>query len=190
MKTPLRFLPQYGKYGLSQLQQASSGETLSIAPPGGPAHRQPLRVQNLLPRMHWRRGCPRPSLAHSLHPHHPSLEPQGICALPWGPHSRLGQEKGRNWLKTTQPEAGAGRGEGRRRGELKLEPRALPHHPGFPDYLSGRHDTPGRWGNGGPRRAAMCSRPLGQWRSPGGRPDPSSLLSPEQRLRPTSPSFF
>lgn len=84
-------------------------------------------------------GLPSAFSADSLHPHGPSLELPGICALPWGPHRKLGQEKGRNWPKTTQPGAGEGRG-----GELKLEPRALPHLPGFPDYLSGRCDTPGR----------------------------------------------
>lgn len=82
MTTPLPFLPQTAVRTNCNRQKA--GSPYASPPPGGPAHRQPLRVQTLPPRRHWRRGCPRPSLQTPSTPS-PQLRAAGPLCLALGP---------------------------------------------------------------------------------------------------------
>lgn len=62
----------------------------------------------------------------------PSLEPRAICAVPGA----------REKVKAKRKKGIGRRPVSQRREKLKLEPRALPHPPAFPNYLCGKHNTP------------------------------------------------
>lgn len=129
--------------------------------------------------MHWGRAA----LGHpigSLQPHCPKLKAAGLVPCPgvymesWRPRRK----------ELAQGQATRGREK------LGTEPRVLPTVQAR-NYLCGRHYTfIGKMRKLRPGRAVACPGLPCLRCGQGWRPDPVSAAGPEQRLRPTSPSFF
>lgn len=116
------------------------GSPYASPPSRGTTHRQPLQgtespTQDALGE--------EADLGHPFRlPSSPSsqLRATGHLCLALGPDRKLGPRKRKELAQDHSARGG--------------KPRALPRFPGFPNYLSGRHDTPGRWGNRGPEKSS------------------------------------